>query len=230
MIPISIAACSFSLHAHDVITTKITYNREIVRLVNARCAGCHRPAGPAFSLLTYEDARPWAKAMQEEVLERRMPPWGAIKGFGDFANDQALTPEQTELIADWVEGGAPEGEEKDLPKKEDAPPKEPAKPVTGAPAPKLLLAKTDTQLQQSFWLAGLQLKKIAAESAFQLIAERPDGSMEPLLWLQPFKPAYAHEFRYRQPILLPKGTVIRGAPAGAEIELLGPPRGAVRAQ
>src|SRR5438105_11797568 len=84
--------------AHDVITTKITFDREIARIVYARCASCHRPGGTAFSLMTYDDARPWAKAIQEEVLERRMPPWGAVKGFGDFRNDQALTPEQIEVI------------------------------------------------------------------------------------------------------------------------------------
>ncbi len=69
----------------------------------------------AFSLATYKDARPWAKAIGEEVLQRRMPPWGAVKGFGDFRNDQGLTAEQLELIVDWEEGGAPEGEEKDMP-------------------------------------------------------------------------------------------------------------------
>ena len=44
-----------------------------------------------------------------------MPPWGAVKGFGDFRNDEALTPEQMELIVSWVSGGAPEGDAKDLP-------------------------------------------------------------------------------------------------------------------
>src|SRR2546421_7405423 len=104
--------------AHDVITTKITFDREIARIVYARCASCHRPGGTAFSLLTYDDARPWAKAIQEEVLERRMPPWGAVKGFGDFRNDQALTPEQIELLTSWSQGGSPEGDEKDLPEKD----------------------------------------------------------------------------------------------------------------
>ena len=79
---------------HDVITTKITFDREIIRIVHARCASCHREGGSAFSIMTYDEARPWAKAMQEEVLERRMPPWGAVKGFGEFRDDQALTPEQ----------------------------------------------------------------------------------------------------------------------------------------
>ena len=59
--------------------------------------------------MTYAEARPWAVAIKEEVLERRMPPWGAVKGFGDFRNDKALTPEQLELIISWVGGGVPEG-------------------------------------------------------------------------------------------------------------------------
>ena len=64
--------------------------------------------------MTYAEARPWAVAIKEEVLERRMPPWGAVKGFADFRNDKALTPEQLELITSWVGGGVPEGEAKDL--------------------------------------------------------------------------------------------------------------------
>src|SRR6202140_4898073 len=111
--------------AHDVITTPLTFSREISRIVYSRCANCHRQRGSAFSLLTYQEARPWAAAIKEEVLERRMPPWGAVKGFGEFRDDQALTPEQMELIGDWVEGGAPEGEPKDLP----------ATPKWTAPAP-----------------------------------------------------------------------------------------------
>jgi hypothetical protein len=88
--------------AHDVITTPITYSREISRLIYSRCASCHREGGSAFSLLTYPEARPWAKAIKEEVLERRMPPWGAVKGFGQFRDDRGLTQEQIGLIAYWV--------------------------------------------------------------------------------------------------------------------------------
>src|SRR5262249_47280101 len=108
-----------AISAHDVITTPITFSREISRLVYTRCASCHRPGGTAFSLTTYEAARPWAKAIKEEVLERRMPPWGAVKGFRAFRDDQGLTQEQIELISDWVEGGAPEGDPVLLPKLPD---------------------------------------------------------------------------------------------------------------
>jgi len=204
-----------SAWGHDVITTKITWNREIARIVYPRCASCHKPDGSAFSLMTYNEARPWAKAIQEEVLERRMPPWGAVKGFGDFRNDQALTPEQIEVIADWVEGGAPEGEPKDLP--------EPPKPV-----PESAVAKSGGQVTVSgeykslhtMVLGGLLPKKVAANASFKIMAELPDGSIEPLLWLAPFKPAYGHPFWFRNPLKIPKGTVIRGVPLGSTVLLL----------
>ncbi len=78
-----------------------------------------------MSLGTYAEARPWAKAIKDEILERRMPPWNAAKGFADYSNDRSLTQLETELLVDWVEGGAPKGEERDLPQPaaNDAPPK-----------------------------------------------------------------------------------------------------------
>ena len=200
--------------AHDVITTKITFDREIIRIVQARCASCHREGGSAFSLTTYSEARPWAKAMQEEVLERRMPPWGAVKGFGDFRNDQALTPEQIELVADWVEGGAPEGETKDLPE----PPK--ATPPTHQPLSASVSVGADYKLMRPLKLAGVWPKKVMPNASFQVTAELPDGSIQPLLWLQPFKPAYNHAFWFRNPLTLPRGTVVRGIEPGSTIDLL----------
>lgn len=68
-----------------------------------------------MSLATYEEARPWAKAIKEEILEKRMPPWHAVKGYGEFRNAPALTQREIDLIVNWVEGGAPKGEDKDLP-------------------------------------------------------------------------------------------------------------------
>jgi hypothetical protein len=201
--------------AHDVITTKITWNRDIIRILNNHCLTCHRTGGSAFSLLTYNDGRPWAKAIQEEVLERRMPPWGAVKGFGEFKNDQGLTPEELELIGEWVDGGAPEGEDKDLPK-----------PVTFTdPAPDSeqsggLAVNGDFQLTHDLTLEGLLPRKARDNASFQIVAELPDGRVLPLLWMFPYKPAYAHPFAFKTPLPLPKGTMIRGVPSGAEIVLL----------
>jgi hypothetical protein len=204
-----------AVSAHDVITTKITFDREIVRIIYARCAICHREGGSAFSITSYSDARPWAKAIQEEVLERRMPPWGAVKGFGDFRDDQALTPEQIELIGDWVEGGAPEGEPKDLPETPKWTP-----PAARRHGSAKLAVSGDYKLRQPIDLGGIRPSKVEPGATFQMIAELPDGSIQPLLWLQPYKPVFAHPFWLRVPLTLPVGTVIRGLPAGAAVDLL----------
>ena len=105
--------------AHEVITTKLTWSREISRIFYRRCIGCHREGSSAFSLTSYEQARPWAQAIKEEVLSRRMPPWFAVKGFGEFKDDAGLSQEEIATIAAWVEGGAPRGDEKLLPELPD---------------------------------------------------------------------------------------------------------------
>ena len=86
--------------AHNIGVTPVTWNREISRLVYDKCASCHRPGGTAFSMINYVDVQPRLVAIKDAVLTRRMPPWGAIKGFGEFKDDQALTQEQIELIVD----------------------------------------------------------------------------------------------------------------------------------
>src|SRR5262249_8469898 len=100
---------SIAARAHDIGTTPITWNREISRLVYDKCASCHREGGTSFSMMTYPEVQPRAVAIRDAVLARRMPPWGAVKGFGSFRNDTGLTQEQIELITDWVEEDTPKG-------------------------------------------------------------------------------------------------------------------------
>jgi mono/diheme cytochrome c family protein len=98
--------------AHDPITTKVTFTREIRAILGARCATCHAPRGSApMPLTTYAEVRPWARAIKEQVLTRRMPKWHAARGFGAFANDPTLTPLESALIVSWVDGGLPEGQD-----------------------------------------------------------------------------------------------------------------------
>lgn len=106
---------SYSVSAHEPITTKVRFNKEVIRVLQRSCLGCHRTGGIAMSLATYEEARPWAKAIKEELLEKRMPPWHAVKGYGEFRNAPSLTQRDIDMIVNWVEGGAPRGDEKDLP-------------------------------------------------------------------------------------------------------------------
>jgi hypothetical protein len=101
--------------AHEPVTTKVRFNKEVIRTLQRSCLGCHHAGGIAFSLATYDEARPWAKAIKEEVLRKRMPPWNAVKGYGEFRNSPVLTQRDIDLLVNWVEGGAPAGDEKDLP-------------------------------------------------------------------------------------------------------------------
>jgi hypothetical protein len=202
-------AC-FTVRAHDVITTKVTYSREISRLIYKHCAACHREGGSSFSLTTYEQARPWAKAIKEEVLERRMPPWDAVKGFGSFKNDEGLTQEQIELISDWVEGGAPEGDPKLLPQF--------VAPVPGLSdhsAPRELIVDGRLTLKQPVTITGIRAKTLLEGTSVQVIARKPDGAIEPLIWLYKYQPRYDHPFYFRSALQLPAGTRIEAFPASA---------------
>lgn len=184
----------------------------MARIVFAHCASCHRDGGSAFSLMTYQDARPWAKAIKEETLGRRMPPWNAVKGFGEFKNDRGLTQGTLELIADWVEGGAPEGDPKLAPQ----PPKPDsfAKPQRG-PAGQQVIVDGRLKLTRSIQLTGIRAKSLLDGSTVQVVAQRPDGEIEPLVWLYNYQPKYDRVYFYRQPPRLPAGTVIQVSPASA---------------
>jgi hypothetical protein len=102
--------------AHIPITTKIMFDKEVIRILQRNCIECHRPGGISFSLASYKDARPWAKAIEVELLEGRMPPWRPVNGYGDFLNAPKLTQQDMDLVVNWVENGVPEGDPKDLPK------------------------------------------------------------------------------------------------------------------
>ena len=95
----------------------VTFNRDVAPLVFEHCATCHRPGTAApFSLLSYRDARPWARAIRQATATRSMPPWKPEPGHGGpFVGDRRLSDAQIELIARWVDAGAPAGDPADLP-------------------------------------------------------------------------------------------------------------------
>jgi hypothetical protein len=95
---------------------QITFTKDVAPILFKNCAGCHRPDDIApFSVLSYKDARPWAKSIREKVLSREMPPWGADPHYGEFSNDTRLKQSEIDAIVAWVDGGAKEGAPKDLP-------------------------------------------------------------------------------------------------------------------
>jgi hypothetical protein len=94
----------------------VTFSKDVAPILYKHCAECHRPGDIApMSLLTYKDARPWARAIKEKVLLREMPPWSADPRYGEFANEHRLTQKEIDTIAAWVDQGAKEGDPKDLP-------------------------------------------------------------------------------------------------------------------
>ena len=95
--------------AHDR-TTQVTWTTDVEPILRSRCVGCHTTGGFApMPLDTYDAARAAARTIREAVLERRMPPWPAARGFGDFANDRTLTPVEVELLTAWADGATPLG-------------------------------------------------------------------------------------------------------------------------
>ena len=95
-----------------------TFTKDIAPIFQARCQECHRPNAMApMSLLTYEEARPWARSIKERVVKRQMPPWHLDKtvGIQSFQNDMSLTDEQIATVVKWVDSGAPQGDPKDMP-------------------------------------------------------------------------------------------------------------------
>jgi mono/diheme cytochrome c family protein len=96
--------------------TAPTFNKDIAPILYANCTSCHRPGEIApMSLVTYKDARPWAKSIASRVSDGTMPPWHADPAHGSFSNERRLTEAQKATIARWVSGGAPEGKPEDLP-------------------------------------------------------------------------------------------------------------------
>jgi hypothetical protein len=194
----------------------LTWNREISRVFYSRCADCHRQGGSAFSLMTYPEVQPHLTEIKDSVRNRRMPPWGAVKGFGDFRNDQGLTQEEIELIVDWIDSDAPKGNN---PKVLPAVPKF-NKPSVFVKPKGAIEASGEFMLDRSFILDGLYPDKMSDGKTVQIIAEFPDSHVEPLLWLYQYQEQFRHPFLFRRAVELPAGTKISGIPPDARFVLL----------
>jgi hypothetical protein len=96
----------------------VTFSKDVAPILQQRCQECHQPNSIApMSLITYQDARPWARAIRERVSTRQMPPWHIDKAVGvqHFKNDMSLSDEQIDTIVRWVDDGALQGDPKDMP-------------------------------------------------------------------------------------------------------------------
>lgn len=95
---------------------KRTYTKDVAPIFYEKCLSCHRAGEIApFSMMEYDEIRPWAKSIRKVVAEKSMPPWHADSSKTEFLNDRSLSDEQIDIIIEWVEQGAKEGSPKDLP-------------------------------------------------------------------------------------------------------------------
>src|SRR5438105_4003963 len=115
---LTVAAASMNAGQSAPGQTPVTFTKDIAPIFQNNCQVCHRPGSIApMSLLTYEEARPWARSIKQKVLAREMPPWFIDKNVGvqHFANDRSLNDRDIQTITQWVDAGAPEGNPADMP-------------------------------------------------------------------------------------------------------------------
>src|ERR1700690_1260314 len=92
-------------------SSSVTFSQDVLPILQKNCQSCHRPGQVApMSLISYKDARPWAKAIKAAVILRKMPPWFADPKYGHFINDRSLKQSEIDTLAKWVDTGVPEGD------------------------------------------------------------------------------------------------------------------------
>src|SRR4051812_133768 len=104
------------LAAPAALAGDVTFSKHVAPILYQHCATCHRPGevGP-FPLLTYKDAAKRADFIKEVTSDRRMPPWKAVHGYGEFLDERRLSDDEIKTLAKWADAGGPEGDPKDLP-------------------------------------------------------------------------------------------------------------------
>jgi hypothetical protein len=177
-------------------TAAPTYAKDVAPIMFNKCAECHRPGEVApMSLLTYEETRPWARAIKKKVVEREMPPWHADPRYGKFQNDRSLTGRELDTVVKWVDAGAPQGNPADLP---------PAPAFTsgwlgGTPdyifeMPEIPVAAEGELPNESFWVANPHKEDLLVSA----------------LELRPGNPSVVHHIRVDS-VALPQGCTVEKA-------------------
>jgi hypothetical protein len=110
-------ACTVLAVAANTSPAPITFQKNVLPVLQKNCQGCHRPGEAApMSFLTYESTRPWAKAIKQAVVTKKMPPWFADPHYGKFGNDRTLSQNEIDTLVAWADSGAREGDLRDAPK------------------------------------------------------------------------------------------------------------------
>jgi hypothetical protein len=145
-----------------------------------------------------------------------MPPWGAVKGFGDFRDDDGLSENEIALISSWVEGGAPRGDQNLLPRQIEVKAEPSVPPKIG----EILLASGTLTLTRTVKITGVRPETVPEGASLHVIAEHPNGAMEPLIWLYSYASRFRRVYYFKAPMRLGAGTRIRFYPAAGSVSLL----------
>jgi len=190
--------------------SKVTFNKDVLPILQKNCQSCHRPGEVApMSLITYNDARPWAKAIKAAVVSKKMPPWLADARFGHFKNDRTLSAEEIGTLTAWADNGALEGDAQDKPDaltfqdgwniKPDIiveMPKPFQIPATGTINYKFVLVKTN--FPEDMWITSAEMRagnpKVLHHGKVWV---RPPGSH----WLENAEPGEAYENETQREII-----------------------------
>ncbi|HET9529466.1 MAG TPA: cytochrome c, partial [Blastocatellia bacterium] len=118
LVAIVVAGLGFCLSGVSASPASVTFSKDVAPILQKRCEECHREGGVApMSFTSYEEARPWARAIKERVVRREMPPFHALGAVGRYHEDPRLTDAEIATIRDWVDGGAKKGDAKLLPQR-----------------------------------------------------------------------------------------------------------------
>jgi len=185
-------AVGLMLAATPALANPPTFSKDVAPILYKSCVECHRPDAMApMALISYEDARPWARAIKQKVTRREMPPWGADPAIGQFSNDVSLKQSEIDTIAAWVDGGAPQGNPAELP----SVPKFAAGWSIGKPD---LIFKMQqpfnvpadgtvpysyvtipTNLKEDIWIRGVELKPTDRRVVHHIISTLVEGNGKP---------------------------------------------------
>ena len=111
------ALASAALVAAASVPAPVTFNKDVLPVLQKNCQSCHRSGEAApMSFMSFDLTRPWAKAIKTAVLSKKMPPWFADSHYGKFSNDRSLSQAEIDTLTAWADTGAKEGNAKDAPK------------------------------------------------------------------------------------------------------------------
>jgi hypothetical protein len=199
---------------HDLLTTRVTWNTEVAPIVRARCVSCHTAGGSApMPFTTYEQARPWARAIKDAALERHMPNWRAARGYGDFLDDPSLSPFEIALIASWADGGAPKGTGGEI-----TPSTRASRTGTG-PLPRQVTVQCGETPLPAGRLIGVR-PRLEKDQSVGIAVQFPDGRRAIVAWIRDYDPRFPTSYRLGTPLQLPRGsTLVTEGATGCAIDL-----------